>query len=60
MNEAKRKYKRKCKTKTITFYLHEGALLEHANKINFSRLVKNALIEDIKKEILKEIKKGGK
>lgn len=49
MNEAKRKYKRKCKVKTITFYLHESVLYEYANKINFTKLVKETLRKEAKK-----------
>lgn len=48
MNEAKRKYKRKCKSKIITFYLKEGVLFEYSNKINFSKFVKDALRKEIK------------
>jgi hypothetical protein len=43
MNETKRKYKRSCKTKTITFYKHEYELLAVANAINFQGFVKDAL-----------------
>lgn len=43
MNETKRKYKRSCKTKTITFYKHEEDLLKFANSINFQKFVKEAL-----------------
>lgn len=43
MNEAKRKYKKQCKSKVITFYKHEEDLLKFANSINFQKFVKEAL-----------------
>ena len=43
MKEALKKYKKKCKVKTITFYKHEADLLKFANSINFQAFVKNAL-----------------
>lgn len=50
MNETKRNYKRKCKTKLITFYLHEKELYEFANKINFQKFVKDCLRCEIMEE----------
>lgn len=43
MKEALKKYKKKCKVKTITFYKHEEDLLKFANSINFQKFVKEAL-----------------
>lgn len=43
MNEAKRKYAKACKVKTITFYKKDADLLAFANKINFQAFVKEAL-----------------
>ena len=43
MNATKKKYQRKCKSKVITFYLHEQDLLEFANSINFQKEVKDFL-----------------
>lgn len=43
MNKAKRNYKRKCKTRIITFYLHEQDLYEFSKSINFQAFVKACL-----------------
>ena len=43
MNETKKKYQKKCKSKVITFYLHEQDLLDYANSINFQKCVKHWL-----------------
>ena len=48
MKESKRKYQKKLKSKLITFYLHEERLYQYAKTINFSRFVKEALIEAMK------------
>lgn len=49
MTETKKKYKRACKSKVITFYKHDEDLLKHANSINFQAFVKNALRKDMQK-----------
>lgn len=51
MTETKKRYTKKCKVKTVTFYLneHEQALYDYANSINFQAFVKNALIDAIMK-----------
>lgn len=43
MNEAKRKYKRKCKTRIVTFYIHEQELYEFSKSINFQKFIKDIL-----------------
>lgn len=43
MNKAKRNYKRKCKTRIVTFYLHEQELYEFSKSINFQKFVKGML-----------------
>ena len=43
MNEAKRRYKKSCKTKVITFYKKDKDLLDFINKINFQKVVKDYL-----------------
>lgn len=45
MKQAKRNYKRKCKTRKIDFYTNsrEQALYEFSKTINFQAFVKNAL-----------------
>lgn len=48
MEEIKRVYKHKCKSKLITFYNKDKALLDYANTINFQAFVKNALKEAMK------------
>ena len=64
MNEAKKKYQKSCKSKVITFYKHEGELLDFANEINFQKFVKqalyNAMVYDYKESIKKRFKKGVK
>ena len=49
MNEAKTKYNKKCKSRIVTFYLHEHDLYEYSKKINFQKRVKDVLKEDILK-----------
>lgn len=49
MNEAKTKYNKKCKSRIITFYLHERDLYEYSKTINFQKRVKDVLKEDILK-----------
>lgn len=49
MNETKTKYKRKCKSRKVDFYIHETYLYDFSKSINFSKLVKEAL----RKELLK-------
>ena len=48
MKESKKKYQKKLKSKLVTFYLHEESLYQYAKSINFSRFVKQALIEAMK------------
>lgn len=43
MKQAQRNYKKKCKSKIITFYMHEKDLLDFANSINFQKYVKTCL-----------------
>ena len=43
MNEAKTKYNKKCKSRIITFYLHESDLYEFSKSINFQKEVKDFL-----------------
>lgn len=45
MNKAKANYKKKCKTRKITFYTNsrDKALYEFSQTINFQAFVKNAL-----------------
>ena len=56
MKETLKKYKKKCKVKTITFYKHEADLLKFANSINFQKFVKDclrcelAISKDVEKE----------
>lgn len=55
MNETKRKYKKSCKSKVITFYKHEGDLLAFANSINFQAYVKHCLkVSMLKNDLFKE------
>lgn len=56
MNEAKTKYNKKCKSRIVTFYLHERELWEYSKRINFQKRIKDILKEDILKDV---IKKGG-
>lgn len=44
MNKTKKKYKNKCKSRTIDFYLHEEDLYEFSKRINFQKEVKNFLL----------------
>lgn len=48
MKESKKKYQNKLKSKLVTFYLHEGDLLNYAKTINFNQFVKKALKEAMK------------
>lgn len=50
MNEAKRNYKKQCKSKIITFYKHEEDLLKYANSINFQAFVKKQLRKAVNNE----------
>lgn len=43
MNETKKRYAKKCKVKTITFYKNDADILAYANSINFQAFVKKAL-----------------
>lgn len=43
MTETKRRYKKQCKTKYVTFYKHEKDLLKYADSINFQAFVKACL-----------------
>ncbi len=43
MNESKKNYAKKCKSKIITFYGKDADLLELANAINFQAFVKDML-----------------
>ena len=43
MNESKKNYAKKCKSKIITFYGKDADLLEFANTINFQAFVKQCL-----------------
>lgn len=43
MNKTKRKYKKQCKCKIITFYKKDAELLAFANSINFQKFVKDCL-----------------
>lgn len=45
MRESDKNYRRKCGKRQINFYLHEGDLFEYSKKINFAKLVKEALSE---------------
>lgn len=54
MNKTKKKYKNKCKSRTIDFYLHEEDLYEYSKKINFSKFVKSCLRCEMWHDKLKE------
>lgn len=43
MNKTKRNYKSKCKSRIITFYLHEENLYNFSKTINFQAFVKLCL-----------------
>lgn len=43
MNEAKKRYRRKCTTKIITFYPNEKDLWEYCKRINFQGTIKTLL-----------------
>ena len=43
INQAKKTYKKKCKSRIIDFYLHEQPLYEFSKRINFTKFVKEML-----------------
>ena len=47
MTETKRRYKKQCKTKYVTFYKHEKDLLKYADSINFQAEVKKFLRREV-------------
>lgn len=49
IKRAKRNYAKKCKTREITFYLHEIPLYNFSKTINFSKLVKDTLRKEFMK-----------
>lgn len=57
MNEAKKRYAKKCKTKIITFYKQDADLLAFANSVNFQAYVKQCIRASILKRKMFE---GGK
>lgn len=57
MNEAKKRYAKKCKTKIITFYKQDADLLAFANSVNFQAYVKQCIRTSILK---RKIYEGGK
>lgn len=59
MKQAQRNYKKKCKSKIITFYKHEKDLLDFANSINFQGEVKDWL-RRLKRYVEKHGWKGAK
>lgn len=48
MNKAKKDYKSKCKTRTITFYLHEKELYNFSKTINFQAFIKLCLKNELR------------
>lgn len=58
MNETKKRYAKKCKVKTITFYKNDADILTYANSINFQAFVKNALTNALNDKMISG--KGGK
>lgn len=62
MNEAKRKYQKQCKIKTITFYKKDADLLNFANSINFQKEVKDFLrrFKRYSEEVMRKANKHGK
>ena len=55
MNETKKRYAKKCKVKTITFYKNDADILAYANSINFQAYVKQCLkISMLKQKIVKK------
>lgn len=58
MNKAKRNYERKCKSRNITFYLHEQELYNFSKTINFQAFVKLCLKCEMKKIIERTNKNG--
>lgn len=54
MNEAKRKYQKQCKVKTITFYKKDADILAFANSINFQAFVKEMLFNALMYQQCKE------
>ena len=53
MNKSKKDYKSKCKTRTITFYLHEKELYNFSKTINFQAFIKSCLKHELKERIIK-------
>ena len=49
MNETKTKYKRKCKSRKVDFYLHEADLYKFSKLINFNKFIKDALRKELHK-----------
>jgi hypothetical protein len=54
MNNAKRRYKRKVRQKTITFYIHEAELYEYTKSLNFQAFVKSLIREKMLKDQMEE------
>lgn len=54
MNETKKRYKKKIKTKKIDFYLDEADLYAYAQRINFQKNVKWFLKASMKLEQMRE------
>lgn len=54
MNKAKKKYKKQCKSKIITFYKKDADLLAFANSINFQAFVKLCLKCELMEKRAKE------
>ena len=52
--EAKAKYNKKCKSRIVTFYIHEKELFEFSKKINFQAFVKECLKCEMAHEKMKE------
>lgn len=49
MKNCIKKYRKKLKSKLITFYLHEEDLYNYAMSINFQKFVKEALRKEMTK-----------
>ena len=54
MKQALKNYRKKLKTKTITFYLHEMELYEYTKGMNFQAFVKSLIKERMIKEQMEE------
>lgn len=50
MKSRQKKYVKKIKVKTVTFYLHENKLYEYSSKFNFQRHVKDLLKKEMEDE----------